>query len=385
MIKFLKYSGYLILVLALLALPFLISLDHYQEDIKTKIKAETGRDLLIKDKISFSILPIPKIVLSKVELSSLPDEEKFPILKVNKVKATLAIYPLFTGKLVISDIVLENPEIHIEKRKKGKDHQTLKIDDSHKNAGTHSETIQIPKLPFTIKRLAIENGQVLYVQDKEKIVLENINLVINNLFGAGAMEFFIKSKIFDENITLNGSIDANQSVMPIMAECKIKQEKATLEGEFHLDDLSFIGNIKYEGNVQHLSNFFPSMPQGLSSKFNFTTSITIDKENVLLSDLNFSLDKILAKGEGSYNFKGGAPTLNLNVMPGNIVMQVSNDQALNEYKINLKAQSLKPILESLQISSLDFPLLLGNNISLGASAAYNKNTLYIKNIALLLG
>ena len=55
--------------------------------------------------------------------------------------------------------------------------------------------------------------------------MENVNLVINNLFGQGAMEFFIKSKIFDENVTLNGSIDANQSVMPIMAECKIKQEK----------------------------------------------------------------------------------------------------------------------------------------------------------------
>ncbi len=387
MIKFLKYSGYLILilVLALLALPFLISLDHYQEDIKTKIKAETGRDLLIKDKISFSILPMPKVVLSKVELSSLPDEEKFPILKVGKAKATLAIFSLFTGKLVISDIVLENPEIHIEKLKKGKDHQTLKIDDYHKNVGTNSQTIQIPKLPFTIKRLAIENGQVLYVQDKEKIALENVNLVINNLFGQGAMEFFIKSKIFDENVTLNGSIDANQSVMPIMAECKIKQEKATLEGEFRLDDLSFAGNIKYEGNVQHLSNFFPSMPQGLSSKFNFTTRITIDKENVLLSNLNLSLDKILAKGEGSYNFKGGIPTLNLNVMPGNIVMQVSNDQALNGYKINLKAQSLKPILESLQINSLDFPVLLSNNISLEASAAYNKNTLDVKNIALLLG
>ncbi|MBA2628689.1 MAG: AsmA family protein, partial [Rickettsiaceae bacterium] len=386
MIEFLKYSGslILILVLALLALPFLISLDHYQEDIKTKIKAETGRDLLIKDKISFSILPIPKIVLYKVELSSLPDEEKFPILKVGKAKATLAIFPLFTGKLVISNIVLENPEIHIEKLKKGKDHQILKTNDSNKNVGTNSPTIQIPKLPFTIKRLAIENGQVLYVQNKEKIVLENINLVINNLFGQGAMEFFIKSKIFDENVTLNGSIDANQSVMPIMAECKIKQEKATIEGEFRLDDLSFAGNIKYEGNVQHLSNFFPSMPQGLTPKFNFTTRINIDKENVLLSNLNFSLDKILAKGEGSYNFKNGVPTLNLNVMPGNIVMQVSN-QALNGYKINLKAQSLRPILESLQINSLDFPLLLSNNISLVASASYNKNTLDIKNIALLLG
>jgi hypothetical protein len=55
MIKFLKYSGslILILVLVLLALPFLISLDHYLEDIKSKIKAETGRDLLIKDKMSF--------------------------------------------------------------------------------------------------------------------------------------------------------------------------------------------------------------------------------------------------------------------------------------------------------------------------------------------
>ena len=116
MIKFLKFSGclILILVLALLTLPFLISLDPYQKDIKTKIKAETGRDLLIKDKISFSILPIPKIVLSKVELSSLPDEEKFPILKVNKAKATLAILPLFTGTFVISEIMLENPKIHID-------------------------------------------------------------------------------------------------------------------------------------------------------------------------------------------------------------------------------------------------------------------------------
>ena len=387
MIKFLKYSVFLILiiVLALLALPFLISLDHYQENIKTKIKIETGRDLLIRDKISFSILPIPKIMLSKIELSSLLDERESSILKVAKAKATLAIFPLLTGKLVISDIVLENPEVYIEKLKEDKGNQILTTDNFHKNVSTNSPTIQIPKLPFTIKRLVIQNGQVLYVQNKEKVALENINLVVNNLFGQGAMEFSINSKIFNENIIINGSIDASQSVMPIMAECKIKQEKATIEGEFSLDDLSFAGNMNYEGNSQDLSDLFPSIPQGLKQKFSFSTGISIDQENLLLRNLKFSLDKILAKGEGSYKFKSGLPTLNLNVMPGNIVMQVSNDQSLKGCNINLKAQSLKPILNSLQINSSESPLLLSNNISLEASAAYNNNILDIKNIALLFG
>ena len=96
-----------------------------------------------------------------------------------------------------------------------------------------------------------------------------------------------------------------------MAEGKIKGEKATLAGEFSLDDLSFAGNIKYQGNAKHLSDFFPMIPLGLQREFNLTTRITADKENILLSDLNFSMGKILAKGERGYNFKGGVPTLNL--------------------------------------------------------------------------
>ena len=386
--KFLKYGAFLVLmlILALLVIPLLISLDDYKEAIEAKIKSETGRDLIIKDTITFSILPAPKIVLSDIELSGLPDEQKLPILKVGKAKATLAILPLFTGTFVISEIMLENPKIHIEKQNNSKGLQTLKTDNNGKNSGTNNPTpLQIPKLPFSIKRLVIENGQIIYVQNNEKIAFENINLIIKNLLGQGPMEFTINSKIFEENIVLNGSINANQPLMPIMAEGKIKGEKATLAGEFSLDDLSFAGNIKYQGNAKHLSNLFPMIPIGLQREFNLTTRITADKENILLSDLNFSMGKILAKGEGAYNFKGGIPTLNLNIVPGNIIAKVTNDQALKGYKINIKTQGLKPLLEELQINSSDVPLLLSNNISLGASVTYSKNTVDVQNISLLLG
>lgn len=386
--KFLKYGAFLVLVLilALLVIPLLISLDDYKEDIEAKIKSETGRDLIIKDTITFSILPAPKIVLSDIELSGLPDEQKLPILKVGKAKATLAILPLFTGTFVISEIMLENPKIHIEKQNNSKGLQTLKTDNNGKNSATNNPTpLQIPKLPFSIKRLVIENGQIIYVQNNEKIAFENINLIIKNLLGQGPMEFTINSKIFEENIVLNGSINANQPLMPIMAEGKIKGEKATLAGEFSLDDLSFAGNIKYQGNAKHLSDLFPMIPIGLQREFNLTTRITADKENILLSDLNFSMGKILAKGEGGYNFKGGVPTLNLNIVPGNIIAKVTNDQALKGYKINIKTQGLKPLLEELQINSSDVPLLLSNNISLGASVTYSKNTVDVQNISLLLG
>lgn len=386
--KFLKYGAFLVLmlILALLVIPLLISLDDYKEAIEAKIKSETGRDLIIKDTITFSILPAPKIVLSDIELSGLPDEQKLPILKVGKAKATLAILPLFTGTFVISEIMLENPKIHIEKQNNSKGLQTLKTDNNGKNSATNNPTpLQIPKLPFSIKRLVIENGQIIYVQNNEKIAFENINLIIKNLLGQGPMEFTINSKIFEENIVLNGSINANQPLMPIMAEGKIKGEKATLAGEFSLDDLSFAGNIKYQGNAKHLSNLFPMIPIGLQREFNLTTRITADKENILLSDLNFSMGKILAKGEGGYNFKGGVPTLNLNIVPGNIIAKVTNDQALKGYKINIKTQGLKPLLEELQINSSDVPLLLSNNISLGASVTYSKNTVDVQNISLLLG
>ena len=386
--KFLKYGASLVLVLilALLVIPLLISLDDYKEAIEAKIKSETGRDLIIKDTITFSILPAPKIVLSDIELSGLPDEQKLPILKVGKAKATLAILPLFTGTFVISEIMIENPKIHIEKQNNSKSLQTLKTGNNGKNSATNNPTpLQIPKLPFSIKRLVIENGQIIYVQNNEKIAFENINLIIKNLLGQGPMEFTINSKIFEENIVLNGSINANQPLMPIMAEGKIKGEKATLAGEFSLDDLSFAGNIKYQGNAKHLSDLFPMIPLGLQREFNLTTRITADKENILLSDLNFSMGKILAKGEGGYNFKGGVPTLNLNIVPGNIIAKVTNDQALKGYKINIKTQGLKPLLEELQINSSDVPLLLSNNISLGASVTYSKNTVDVQNISLLLG
>ncbi len=388
MTKFLKYGGFLvlILILVLLAIPLLISLDHYKEDIKSKVKLETGRDLVIRDTIAFSFLPTPGIVLSAIELSGLPDEQDLPIIKVDKAKASLSILPLFTGNIVISEIVLENPIVHFEKLNNRNNLQKLKTESNSNPANTNdSIPFQIPKLPFSIKRLVIENGQITYVQNDNKTSFEQINLVIKNLFEEGAMEFSVNSKFFNENINLNGSIDANQSLMPITAECVIKEEKAKIVGIFNLETLNFVGDINYQGNAKHLSNFFSSVPQGFQSPYNLITKITINKESILLSKLNFSMDKILVNGEGSYNFKDGAPTLNLNVMPGNIVVGISNDQLLKGYKINIKAQNFKSLLEELQIDSSDLPIVLSDTISFGASATYAKDTVDIKNISLLLG
>lgn len=387
MVKFLKYGILIVLavILILLILPFLVSLDHYREVITAQVKESTGRDLIIKDHLTFSLLPKPKVILSGIQLSVLPDEQSIPILNLDKAKVILSIMPLFTGKIEISDVILEKPIFYFEKLEANKNAQKLKIISSNKSPiNTNSTSIKMPKLPFVINRLTIRQGKVTLVRDNKKFIFKDINIIIRNLLGQGSMEFAVNSKVFDKNFIFEGFINANQNIMPITAELKINGEKATIEGNFNLSELNFTGNTRLQGNAKHFTDLWPTIPKRLQKDYNLTALITANKEAIYINNLDFTIGKISATGKGSYNFQNAIPNLRLNIIPANILIKINKDQSPQSYKINMQSKTIKPFFDSLEIKNTDLPFL-NNHISFDASISYHQNTADIKNISLLLG
>jgi len=114
--KFLKYSGLLLVcgLILLLLIPFFVPLDKYKVIASQKVKEEIGRQLEINGPISLSLLPNPKINLKDIKLSSIPGAHYPSLFEAKEVTASVSLFSLLTGNIVISEIEVNNPVINLE-------------------------------------------------------------------------------------------------------------------------------------------------------------------------------------------------------------------------------------------------------------------------------
>lgn len=382
--KLLIRSGLIILAFTtiLLVIPYVISLEEYKGIIQEEVKKATGIELTIKKKLKLGFLPRPRIIANNIELSNPENKGTYPMLQLEKGEIILAILPLLKEKIVIADIVMERPRVYLAKQAEQKQFLVKKgLEDEH-----IKRKFEGFKLPFTIRNITAKQGQLIYAEDNKEVAFNDINFVIKNLFGQGPTEFVLNSKILEENFTGNGVIDTTAIIMPLRAEIQIKEVKANLEGNFNLDNLSFEGKLKLEGNGKNLTNFFPAIPIALQESYALETSIMATKEVLDFKNLHFSIGKITAQGSGSYSLKENTPYLGLEIRPGEINIEIIKTSVPENYKVTLKARSPKSLIEKLAVDlPVNREVYLNNPLLLEALICRRPETLEIRNISMVFG
>lgn len=102
-----------VLLLALLAGPALVDWSRYKEGIATRLERATGRDVDIAGPVGLRLLPSPAFSAAQVTIGNLPGAGDQPMAVVERLDIRLKLLPLLGGRIEVTSLVLDRPELHL--------------------------------------------------------------------------------------------------------------------------------------------------------------------------------------------------------------------------------------------------------------------------------
>ncbi len=109
-----------LVVVALLAVPFFIPVETYKTQIAQAAKDATGRELTIQGDMRLSLLPRLELEAEDVTFANAPGAAQPDMARLKKLLVQLQILPLLSGEVRVDSFVLVEPVIHLEVDKNGR-------------------------------------------------------------------------------------------------------------------------------------------------------------------------------------------------------------------------------------------------------------------------
>lgn len=112
---FVSVAGLLgVLVIGVLALPFVLPLEMFKDDIAVAVQDATGRSFTVGGKLSLSIIPDVTFEMTDVRLGNGQGFSEADFAELSSLKVQVATLPLLSGKVQIEQLVLERPKVNLE-------------------------------------------------------------------------------------------------------------------------------------------------------------------------------------------------------------------------------------------------------------------------------
>lgn len=211
--KLLIGLGVLVVILVGVAFagPLLVPTDSIKSDITAEVRKATGRDLAVNGKLSFRVLPSPGVTVSDVALSNAAESESPEMVRLDGASVDVALFPLLSGNVQVTRIVLRNPDILLEQYADGSNNWTFEPQpdgaataDTSETASEGSEASGTPAISFD--NVVIENGTITYRTPDTSERVENIDMTLGagSLAGPFAAEGSLAARGFD--ISLDATV-----------------------------------------------------------------------------------------------------------------------------------------------------------------------------------
>ena len=134
-----------VLIVAALAVPFLLPTEAYKQQIEAQVERATGRALAIDGPLDVSLLPTVAVTAENVRFANVEGSARPEMVRLKGLQAELRIWPLLRGSVEVDRFVLIEPEFHLEINAAGRPNWVL---GAPSEAGTADETqAQAPEQP----------------------------------------------------------------------------------------------------------------------------------------------------------------------------------------------------------------------------------------------
>jgi AsmA protein len=178
---------FVVLIAAVVAVPFLLPMETYKQQIEAQVERATGRALAIEGPLDISLLPRLAVTAGDVRFANAAGSADPDMARLKGLQAELKIWPLLRGSVEVDRFVLVEPEFHLEVDAAGRPNWAL----GPPPAGAAPQQAPAPEqpgggmpLPVTELKLGdirIENGTLTFADARSGTTerIEAINLDVD--------------------------------------------------------------------------------------------------------------------------------------------------------------------------------------------------------------
>ncbi len=282
---------FFILIISLAAyLTLVFDPNDFKPQLVDAVKDNTGRDLVVADKLSWTFFPSIGIRLSNVSLSNPSGFDMASMLEVNEIIAEVALMPLFSKQVEIAQLNVDGLTVNMETRINGQtSFDGLEGSKSVDKPAAESSSKSGNSLAgLNIGGVAITNTKIRMLDEKtgteQLFILEKLTLGRFTLGEFASLEYQFNAELPDMSLSSHG-------------EGMVKVDAAMQAIE--LKDLKIRNSVAGEG--------IPN--KKLDINLLTQVSVALDKKRLKLSLEEFTADQIQAKGKISVAYGGKVPNI----------------------------------------------------------------------------
>ena len=330
----LKIFAALILLLLIvgISLPFIIDPNQYKGQITTRVKQETGRELMIPGEIKLSVFPWLGVQLGEVSLGNAAGFGDQPMAQIKQMDVRVKLLPLFKKEVQIAHVTLDGLALNLQRNAKG---QTNWDDLVHKEATPKPKAKQ-PTAPggamlaaLAVDGLSLTHSRLNWsdAQAKQDYTLSDIDLSL----GAVA---------FDQTFPLKTSLNFHSSQTEMNGKLALATDVTVASS---LQQVS-LKNFKLETqlNPAALAKPLPPVTTHLDSLDLDLSNETLRTKGLQISAYNLTLQGNVA----------AAKLLSAPSYQGQLTLApFSPRETLNQLGINVPATADKNVLQHAELQT----------------------------------
>jgi len=178
-----------LVIIGLIALPFIVDPNDYKEEISEQVEKATGRKLTLNGDIELSVFPWIALELGPLSLSNAKGFKAETFAKVDATQVRIKLMPLLSKQLEMDTVVLEGLVLNLEKNKAGKTNwdDLASADSSSKEADKKPSKESDAKAPalaaISIAGVKLTNANIIWsdASKGENFQLKELNLTTDPL------------------------------------------------------------------------------------------------------------------------------------------------------------------------------------------------------------
>ena len=207
-----------VVVLIVLALIFVPKMVNWNAKLAAIVKESTGRDLRIDGNVKLSILPNVTFAMQGVHLSNAPGMKAPQMLSVGSVSGTLRLLPLLARRIVVDELIIQDPSVNLEVDQQGRANWAL-TSGAEPPAEAEGKRIDgqttLPFKDLTLGDVRLSRGHLTLFDATtgQKIVAQDINLTIALPRLSSPLTLALKMNLNDEPVQVDLAVDSPKRVL----------------------------------------------------------------------------------------------------------------------------------------------------------------------------
>ncbi len=310
-------------VAAVLVGPSFVDWNVYKKQAQEQIKKTTGHDVAFNGNVSIGIFPSPYVSLKDVVVAQPAGFSEGSLASFKALDVHVAMAPLFSGKVEVTGVNLDEPVINLEVKKDGSQNwmtSELKAISEGKDSGAQQQAAEggnSEKPQISLQGVEIEDGALYYkAAGAEPVAIKDINVAIDADSLQGPFALDGKFKAYDQDIEIKGKVK----------EFKSSDEPMSVVAEGSAQPMGV--KFSYAGVVEPAKQAVQGKADVSFKDGDFKGFITANKEKIDVKDMEAHVQGHSIKGAVSSTLNPVKFSGKVNVDGTNAAISGAYDQVL---------------------------------------------------------